>query len=370
MTQEAFITGLLADVGITVNGSNPWDPQMKNPDVWSRLYAHGSVGLGEAYMDGWWECEDLAEFFNRVIGAGIQDRLRITPNLIWQHLQARLLNMQNLGRSKRVAQMHYNQTEAYLASLDARVTGSCGYWPEGVENVDQAQEAKLDMVCRKVGLKPGDRVWDIGCGWGAFMGFAAEKYGADCVGVTVSPDQAAYGRERYKDLSVEFQVKDYREFDEKVDHIVSMGMFEHVGYKNYRTYFETARRAIKDDGLFMLHTIGSPDSTTTIDPWIEKYIFPGGVLPSLTQIGKAIEDLFVVIDLHNIGPHYDKTLVAWNENFQANWPAPKTDDEHRFKRMWEYYLLCCAGGFRSRIIQVWQFVLSTRGVPEGYVTQR
>lgn len=370
MTQEAYLTPLLAEVGVTINGPDPWDIQIHSPDFWTRLYAEGSLGLGEAYMDDMWDCADLAEFFNRVVGGGLQDKLRLTPNLVWQHVQARFLNMQTRAKSKRVADMHYNQTDAYKASLDARMTGSCGYWPEGVTNIDQAQEAKLDMVCRKVGLKAGDRVLDIGCGWGAFMGFAAEKYGASCVGVTVSPDQAAYARERYKHLDCDFQVKDYREFDDKVDHAVSMGMFEHVGYRNFRTYFETAHRAIREDGLFMLHTIGSPDTRTTIEPWIEKYIFPGGVLPSIKQIGEAIEGLFTIIDLHNIGPDYDKTLCAWNENFQAKWPEPKTPDEKRFKRMWEYYLLCCAGGFRARAIQVWQFVLSPHGVPEGYVTQR
>ena len=370
MANNSEIRALLETVGVTVNGPNPWDPQIKNEGTWSRLYGEGSLGFGEAYMDGWWDVEDLAEFFNRVVAVGTSDKLRLTPNLIWQYVQARFLNMQTISRSQRVAKMHYNETDAYRATLDKRLTGSCGYWPAGITNVDDAQEAKLDMVCRKVGLKKGDRVWDIGCGWGAFMGFAAEKYGADCVGVTVSPDQAAYGRERYKDLSVEFQVKDYRLFEGKADHIVSMGMFEHVGYKNYRTYFETARRVIKDDGLFMLHTIGSPDTKTTIDPWLEKYIFPGGVLPSLAQIGTAIEGLFTVIDLHNIGPHYDKTLCAWYDNFHANWPTPQTPEEWRFYRMWKYNLLCCAGAFRARAIQVWQFVLSTRGVPDGYVTQR
>lgn len=369
MDEKAKITGMLADAGVTINGSDPWDPQIVNDNLWNRVFARGSLGLGEAYMDGWWECDDLAEFFNRVVRADLPSRIRVTPNLVWQLVQARILNMQTLGRAKRVAKMHYNETDAYKATLDSRLTGSCGYWDKAT-TLDEAQEAKLDLVCRKVGLKKGDRVFDIGCGWGAFMGFAAEKYGAECVGVTISPDQAAYGRERYKDLPVEFQVKDYREFDGKVDHIVSMGMFEHVGYKNYRTYFEVARRALDGDGLFMLHTIGSRDSATTIDPWIEKYIFPGGVLPSLAQIGKAIEGLFDVIDLHNIGPHYDKTLMAWYDKFHANWPRPNTPEENRFYRMWKYYLLCCAGGFRARQIHVWQFVLSTNGVPVGYQTAR
>jgi cyclopropane-fatty-acyl-phospholipid synthase len=370
MDQQSLFAPWLERAGITVNGSEPWDIRIKNPEFWNRVLSQGTLGLGEAYMDGWWECDDLAEFFNRVLKFEAYKSIKLTPQHIWQLLQARVLNMQNIARSRRVAKMHYNETDAYRASLDARMTGSCGYWPEGVTNVDQAQEAKLDMVCRKVQLKPGDTVFDIGCGWGAFMGFAAEKYGANCVGVTVSPDQAAYGRERYKDLPVEFQVKDYREFDGKVDKIVSMGMFEHVGYKNYKTYFEVARRALKGDGLFMLHTIGTRDTTTTIEPWIEKYIFPGGVIPSIAQIGTAIEGLFSVIDVHNIGPHYDKTLVAWYENFERNWKKQRTPEEERFYRMWKYYLLCCAGGFRSRALQVWQFVLSTNGVPDGYVTAR
>jgi cyclopropane-fatty-acyl-phospholipid synthase len=366
VTEKDRIVGLLKDGGITVDGPNPWDIQIHNQGVWNRVFAQGSLGFGEAYMDGWWDAEDLAEFFNKVLTSGVADKLKITPNLIWQIVQAKLLNMQSIERSRRVAQMHYNQTEAYKASLDDRMTGSCGYWPEGVTNVNEAQEAKLDLVCRKIGLKPGQRVWDIGCGWGAFMGFAAEKYGAECVGVTVSPDQAAYGRERYKALPIEFQVKDYREFDGKTDHVVSMGMFEHVGHKNYRTYFEKARQVIKDDGLFMMHTVGSQWSTNTIDPWLEKYIFPGGVIPSMAQIGKAIDGLWSVVDVHNIGPHYDKTLVAWYENFEKKWTRRNTPDDVRFYRLWKYYLLCCAGGFRARVLQVWQFVLSPTGVPEGY----
>lgn len=370
MTEKDRITGLLQDAGITINGSNPWDIQIHNAALWDRLFAQGSLGLGEAYMDGWWDAEDLAEFFHKLLASGLADKLGLTPNFVWQVAKAKLLNMQNIERSRRVAKIHYSETDAYRASLDDRMTGSCGYWPEGVTNVNEAQEAKLDLVCRKIQLKPGQKVWDIGCGWGAFMGFAAEKYGADCVGVTVSPDQAAYGRERYKDLPVEFQVKDYREFDGKTDHIVSMGMFEHVGHKNYRTYFEKARSVIKDDGLFMMHTIGSRASSDTIEPWLEKYIFPGGVIPSMAQIGRAIDGLWATVDVHNIGPHYDKTLMAWYENFDRNWTRRNTPEDVRFYRMWKYYLLCCAGGFRARVLQVWQFVLSPTGVPDGYVFAR
>ncbi len=366
MSEKDRIIGLLDEAGVKVNGPNPWDIQIHDEKTWTRLLAQGSLGLGEAYMDGWWDAGDLAEFFNRVLRSRLNEKLKITPNLLWQIAQAKVLNMQTVARSRRVARMHYSETDAYRASLDARMTGSCGYWPEGVTNVDEAQEAKLDLVCRKIGLQPGQTVWDIGCGWGAFMGFAAEKYGANCVGVTVSPDQAAYGRERYKDLPVEFQVKDYREFEGLTDHIVSMGMFEHVGHRNYRTYFEKARSVIKDDGLFMLHTIGAMTSTQTIESWLEKYIFPGGVIPSMAQIGRAVDGLWATVDVHNIGPHYDRTLCAWYDNFERNWTRRNTPEDIRFYRMWKYYLLCCAGGFRARVLQVWQFVLSPTGVPEGY----
>jgi cyclopropane-fatty-acyl-phospholipid synthase len=366
LSEKDRIIAMLGRSGVTVNGSDPWDIKIHDDRLWTRLFAEGSLGLGEAYMDGLWDCEDLAEFFNRVIRGGMHETLGLTPNLVWQVVQAKFLNMQTIARSKRVAKMHYSETDAYRASLDKRMTGSCGYWPEGVTNVDEAQEAKLDLICRKIGLKPGQKVWDIGCGWGAFMGFAAEKYQANCVGVTVSPDQAAYGRERYKDLPVEFQVKDYREFDGKADHVVSMGMIEHVGHRNFRTYFEKARKVIKDDGLFLLHTIGQHYTNHTIEPWLEKYIFPGGVIPSMAQIGEAIDGLWAVVDVHNIGPHYDKTLCAWNENFEKNWTRRNTPEDIRFYRMWRYYLLCCAGGFRARVLQVWQFVLSPNGVPEGY----
>jgi cyclopropane-fatty-acyl-phospholipid synthase len=370
MSETDRIIGLLRDAGVTINGPDPWDLQIRHPQFWNRLFALGSLGLGEAYMDGWWEVGDMAEFFNRVLRADLNHKLKLTPNLVWQVAQAKLLNMQTIARSRRVAKMHYNETDAYRASLDVRMTGSCGYWPEGVNDLDAAQEAKLDLVCRKIGLKPGQLVWDIGCGWGAFMGFAAEKYGAQCVGVTVSPDQAAYGRERYKHLPIEFQVKDYRQFDGRADHVVSMGMFEHVGHKNYRAYFEKARKVIKDDGLFMMHTVGARKSSETIEPWLEKYIFPGGVIPSMAQIGAAIDGLWSVIDVHNIGPHYDRTLLAWYENFEKKWPRLNTPEAERFYRMWTYYLLCCAGGFRARVLQVWQFVLSPTGVPDGYVFQR
>jgi cyclopropane-fatty-acyl-phospholipid synthase len=269
-------------------------------------------------------------------------------------------------RAWQVGEAHYDLgNDFYQKMLDSRMTYTCGYW-ENATDLEAAQEAKLDMICRKLDLKPGQRVLDIGCGWGSFMGFAAEHYGVECVGVTISREQAAHGQKLCEGLPVEFRLTDYRNLDEKFDHIASIGMFEHVGHKNHHAFFDVARRCLKEEGLFLLHTIGKNRRDSTPDPWIDRYIFPNGDLPSLDRISVAVEDQFIIEDVHNFGADYDKTLMAWNENFQAAWPELSNRFDERFKRMWEYYLQACAGAFRSREIQLWQLVLSPDGVPGGY----
>jgi cyclopropane-fatty-acyl-phospholipid synthase len=253
--------------------------------------------------------------------------------------------------------------------LDRRLVYSCAYWKDA-DNLDDAQEAKLDLICKKLGLRKGDRVLDIGCGWGSFARFAAEKYGVRVVGITVSSEQAALGREMCEGLPVEIRLQDYREIDEKFDHVVSVGMFEHVGYKNYRIYMEVVRRCLRDEGLFLLHTIGNNISCIATDPWFDKYIFPNSVVPSVKQISSAMEGLFILEDLHNFGSYYDATLTAWFANFDRNWHSLTDRYDQRFYRMWKYYLLSCAGSFRSRCLQVWQMVLSKEGVPGGYQPAR
>ena len=249
--------------------------------------------------------------------------------------------------------------------LDPRMTYTCGYWKDA-DNLADAQEAKLELICRKLQLMPGMRVLDIGCGWGSFMGYAAEHYGVSCVGVTISKEQAEWAQKRYAGLPLEFRLQDYRETNERFDRIVSIGMFEHVGRKNHRTYTEVAHRCLEDGGLFLLHTIGKNVRDTVPDPWIDKYIFPNGDLPSIGQIADAVDGLFVVEDLHNFGADYDRTLMAWHENFSSAWPNFSKNLGERFRRMWNYYLLSCAGAFRARDIQLWQWVLSKEGVSGRY----
>ncbi|WP_418317870.1 cyclopropane fatty acyl phospholipid synthase [Piscinibacter sakaiensis] len=360
-----WMEGLLAKADIRVQGDRPWDIRLLKPGVPERVLAKQSVGLGEAYMDGQWTAERLDQFFERLLRARIEDHVK--PGwLSWQVLRARWLNRQTERRAWQVGQHHYDLgNDFYRAMLDKRMTYTCGYW-KGAKTLDEAQENKLDLVCRKLQLRRGMRVLDIGCGWGSLMKFAAERYGVSCVGVTVSERQTALGRELCKGLPVEFRLQDYRRVEGQFDAVVSLGMFEHVGERNYRTYMELVHRVLRDDGLFLLHTIGRNEHAHGCDPWVDKYIFPNGQLPTIAGIGRACERLFVVEDLHNFGADYDPTLMAWHANFEASWPQFETSLGERFYRMWRYYLLSCAGAFRARDLQLWQWVLSKNGVEGGY----
>lgn len=360
---------LLAKAAIKINGPRPWDMQLKAPGVPERAFAKGNLGLGEAYMDGAWEAEELDEFFARLLSTRMTDQIQ-PLRLLGHVLAAKLLNRQDMKRARQVGEVHYDLgNDFYAAMLDSRLTYTCGYW-EHASNLEQAQQAKLEMICRKLQLKPGMRVLDIGCGWGSFMSYAAENYGVQCVGVSISKEQVAWAQQRYAHLPLEFRLQDYRELNEPFDAIASVGMFEHVGRKNYRTYMEVAHRCLDKNGLFLLHTIGKNLRKSAPDPWIDKYIFPNGDLPSIGQIGDAVDNLFVVEDLHNFGADYDKTLMAWYQNFSQAWPRFEATLGKRFYRMWRYYLLSCAGAFRARDIQLWQWVLSKEGVRDGYRRSR
>ena len=266
--------------------------------------------------------------------------------------------------------MHYDlSTDLFQCMLDKRMTYTSAYWNNAAD-LDEAQERKLDLTCRKLYLQPGMQVLDIGCGWGSFAKFAAEKYGVHVTGITVSNDQVKIGNELCAGLPVHIVFKDYREITGQYDRIVSLGMFEHVGYKKYRRFMMIVNQSLRDNGLFLLHTIGGNKSVTRIDPWLDKYIFHGAMLPSIRQIGQAIEGLFVMEDWHNFSADYDRTLMAWYQRFQQHWPTLRNKFDDRFFRLWKYYLLMCAGSFRSRYNQLWQIVLAKNGVPGGYMSIR
>ena len=368
------IENLLAIAGLRIDGDAPGDIRVHDDRLYPRIAAHGSLGLGEAYMDGWWDAEPLDMFVSRLLDAHLDERVGSVEDA-WLFVKSRLVNSQHGRRAYAVGEQHYDLgNDLFQAMLGRRLVYSCGYWKNAAD-LDAAQEAKLDLVLRKLDLRPGMRVLDVGCGWGEALKFAAERHGVSGVGVTVSQEQAAFARELCTGLPVEIRVQDYRDLpahrgDTRFDRVFSIGMFEHVGVKNYATYLDVVRRCLADDGLFVLHTIGTNVSTNHTDPWIEKYIFPNSMLPSAEQIAAHVEGRFVIEDWHNFGADYDRTLLAWRTNFDAAWPALAGRYGERFRRMWHYYLAVSAASFRSRRNQLWQLVLSPHGVRGGYRAPR
>jgi cyclopropane-fatty-acyl-phospholipid synthase len=365
MKFEKTVEKIFSPAGIAINGNRPWDIRVKDRDFFPKVALHGSLGLGESYMAGDWECEGLDDLVCRVFRSGIPGRAKRTAEVnAW--LKSRLTNMQRKGRAFNIGQVHYDiGNELYEKMLDRRMIYSCALW-EGAADLDQAQENKLDLVCRKLELRRGMTLLDIGCGWGGLARFAAERYGVKVTGITVSREQAALARARCCNRPVEILLQDYRGLTGRFDRVVSIGMFEHVGPKNYRVYMEKVRELLDADGLFLLHTIGNNRSVRHTDPWLDRYIFPDSVIPSICQISNAAEDLWVMEDWHNFGPDYDKTLKAWWANCEQRWDELPPRYDQKFKRMWRYYLLACAGTFRARKNQVWQIVFSPKGLPGGY----
>lgn len=370
LAQKTF-SELVATAGITVNGDRPHDIRVHDDRFYRRTLVQGSLGLGESYIDGWWDCDSVDEFFSRIIRAEpvVRQAERSWPARLGSWA-AKVINAQSKKLSAKNARAHYDiGNDLYQAMLDPYMVYTCAYWDKA-DTLDQAQVAKLDLVCRKIGLKPGQSVLDIGCGWGGFARYAAERYGARVVGYNVSIEQVKWARDRCAGLPVEFRLEDYREAEGQYDHVVSIGCLEHVGPKNYRTFLELAHRSLKDDGLLLVHSIGRNTPGLSMDPWIDRYVFPNSVLASASQLAAASEGLFILEDWHSLGADYDKTLMAWYANSERGWDKlPKSYDE-RFKRMWRYYLLSCAGSFRARTNQLWQVVLSKNGVSGGYRTVR
>ena len=361
---RAIVSDLLAMADIRINGARPWDIQIHRPEFFRRVLGHGSLGLGESYMDGDWDVEQLDEFFHRVFRARL-DRHVKSPRLLVPWLMARLSNRQSRRRAWRVGEVHYDLgNDFHRAMLGPSMAYSCGYW-RNAETLDEAQHEKLELICRKLRLTPGMRLLDVGCGWGALMAHAASRHGAHCSGITISRQQAEYINNHRPHPRVKVELRDYRELAGRHDRIASVGMFEHVGRKNHRAFMRVMHRCLHDEGIFLLHTIGRNGHGGATDPWIDKYIFPDGELPCLDDISTAIDGLFVAEDIHNIGADYDMTLMAWHRNFERSWPDFAQAMGERFHRMWRYYLLSCAGAFRAREMQVWQWTITKRGLPGG-----
>ena len=361
----------LDKAGIKIGGEKPWDIRVNRTRFYFRLL-RGSIGLGTSYEDGDWDCDALDEFFYRFLTSPLAHSPIRRIGQIKIDISNALFNRQSVARAKVVGRKHYDLgNDLYRAMLDRRMIYSCGYWADA-HDLDEAQEHKLRLICEKLKLKSGERVLDIGCGWGGFAKYAAEQYGVSVVGITISKEQATLARETCEGLPVEIHLIDYRDAPSTLgtfDKVVSIGMFEHVGNKNYRAYMKAAAGCMKDDGLFLLHSIGRSETTSGADPWIDAYIFPNGVIPSMKQIIDAAKSLFTIEDWHNFGADYDKTLLAWHNNFENAWPTLKDSYDEHFHRRFRYYLLSCATAFRARDIHLWQIVL-TKKMLGGYRSVR
>jgi cyclopropane-fatty-acyl-phospholipid synthase len=356
---------LLDAAGVPINSSEPWSLHVHDERLWDRAVAEQQLGLGEAYLDGWWDCERLDVLLTKVLDYDIQKQLRLGPKIVATAAKSWVLNRQTKARATNNARHHYDiGNDLYERMLDKRMVYSCGYWASA-QNLDDAQEAKLDLICRKLHLEKGMTLLDIGCGWGGLLQFAAEHYGVTGVGISPAINQVDLARERCSGLPITIHQMDYRDLTGSFDRIVSVGMMEHVGPKNLKTFFQTCDRLLADDGMMLHHTIGSLISKQHTDAFFDKYIFPGGVLPSLAQFSKSAESHWVIEDVHNFGPDYDKTLLAWNENISSRWSEIPQYDE-RFQRMWHYYLMASAAGFRARSLQLWQIVMRRKGVADRY----
>lgn len=358
----AIVAEIFAHAGVQFNGTQPWDIRVHDHEAYRRILYKGSLGFGDAYVDGLWDSDRLDETIERLLSAEVESKVIgwARVRMLGENLRHRLFNLQSFARAFQVGERHYDiGNDVFEAMLDSSMSYSCAFWAKA-DNLEQAQHDKLDMICRKLELKPGERVLEIGCGWGGLARHAAANYGVEVLGVTVSKEQKKLAEARCAGLPVDIQLMDYRLLQGSFDKIVSVGMFEHVGPKNYPVYFQKAFELLKDDGLFLLHTIGHHRTSVCTDPWIDRYIFPNGKVPSAAQIAHNLERRFIIEDWHNFGQDYDRTLMAWWDNFNRAWPQLQGKYDQHFYRMWKYYLMCCAGYFRSRQGQLWQLVLSKR----------
>ena len=368
---EDVVKSLLATAGITIDGSNPWDIHVLHPGFYQRVLTQGTLGLGESYMEKWWTCEALDELFCKLIKADLNKRFELTFGEKALILYSRIRNLQSRKQSFKVIKEHYDsQSEIILSFIDEGYRQySCGYFKD-TQELPIAQEKKLDLICRKLMLTAEDAVLDIGCGYGGFARYAAEHYGCRVTGISRSAEQINYATTFCDGLPVELIRADYRSLSGNFSKIVCIGMIEHVGYKNYRTFMQKVEECLHEDGLFLLQTIGSSKSVYKGDKWLNRYIFPNSMLPSIDQIVQAVQGIFVMEDFHNFGLYYDKTLMAWHQNFIENWSRFAERYNDRIFRMWQYYLLHFAGAFRARLNHLWQIVFTKGHYADAYRPKR
>jgi cyclopropane-fatty-acyl-phospholipid synthase len=366
---KAIVEEILDAAEIEINGSAQDSIQIHNPNFYKRVVQFRELGLGESYMDGWWECQAMDQMLTKLLNSDVHKRLKLSIPILWHFAKSILLNRQTLTKAAANAKFHYNiGNDLYERMLDREMVYSCAYW-DGSPDLEAAQIAKMDLICRKLKLEPGMKLLDIGSGWGGFLRYTVKNYGVVGTGISPADQQIILAKEKSRGLNIEFQQLDYRKLTGKFDRIVSIGMMEHVGPKNYKTFFQKCEDLLEPNGMMLHHTITANTPTNSTNPFFDKYIFAGGILPSLTGLARSSEGKFIIEDVHNFGPDYDKTLMQWYKNINAKWSEiPQYD--LRFRKMWNFYLLASAAAFRSRSIQLLQAVFRPPHAAGKYLSVR
>ncbi len=348
------------------DGPPQFEIRIKSPNTFEELLVEPSLALGEGYIQGDVEITgnlgDAMEWFYKNAAEE-----RLTPfqkaRVCWLHLKKRA----TIKQTKKDVQAHYDKgNDFYKLWLDKGMNYSCAFFTSEDESLEQAQLNKIHRSLKKLRLKAGQRLLDIGCGWGSLVMEAARKYKVKAVGLTLSQNQFELGNQRIRDEGLEDQVEirlqDYREIGESeyksFDRIISIGMFEHVGKENISVFFERCSRLLKDKGIMLLHTIGRT-KPKEMDAWITKYIFPGTYLPALGELVEAAEETgFDFVDLENLRGHYDLTLGNWAKRFEEHAEKVKQLYDEKFVRMWRFYLYGCQMSFRYNPLFVFQLLFT------------
>mmetsp|Transcript_37565 Transcript_37565/g.87936 ORF Transcript_37565/g.87936 Transcript_37565/m.87936 type:complete len:496 (+) Transcript_37565:76-1563(+) len=374
---EAVVRTIVDKGGIPVSVFD--HVKITDDSAWWDIIIRGNLGIAEAWMHGKAEVEPLPMFIKLLNGTSIgtrrtqgSDFLSTFVNVIAAPLgmAAQTINQQTRKLSKRVAEVHYDAgNDLYEKMLGPSMSYTCAYWKDA-NNLDEAQTAKFNLIFRKLQLPPSEhmKVADLGMGWGTLASYVhRESQGsAEVIGVSLSKEQVSWAQANLQKPGLRFIWQDYREICEDpaqmgtFDRVYSVGMLEHVGYKNHAGFFKCIKALLKPDGLAVVHSIGEPDFVPVSDAFLDKYIFPGAVIPTLSSLTANFEKDFILEDFHNFGHDYAKTLAAWSVNAEEFFRENPTAYSEEFKRMWRYYLQMCEALFELRINQLWQFVLSPR----------
>ena len=335
-----------------------------------KLLINPDLYLGEGYMNGSIVIENgsLTEFLDIAIKNIGRDPTNKITNILsrFRRVYRYITNFNLIGKSKANVAHHYDISEKfYDLFLDEKRQYSCAYFKSEDNTLEEAQNNKIDHIIKKLNLKPNQRVLDIGCGWGTLAIDIAKKTQCEVVGITLSENQLEYAKQKAKEMNlenqVEFRLADYRQLNEKFDRVVSVGMFEHVGRKFYKKYFNKVFEFLNEDGVALIHTIGSINPPRGPQPWITKYIFPGGYTPSLSEVSLPIEESgLIVSDLEVLRTHYQHTLKNWKDRFISKKEEVLEMFDEKFFRMWEFYLVGCEMAFKWSDQVVFQFQLTKK----------